>query len=348
MKAIDRERIPFIKHAANKRFMRSIRQKGAQEGPPKKRNRKNKNYIPPLEAPAKLDIYRSKNYRKFVEFIEEFRRLAKQRTKKIFISFKNTQRITAAAGLLLVAETDRIVRAFPEVSIKCSFPPILSEGRYKASHNLVESALKQIGFFKLINQHSNKLTNQSSVRRWRQLSGNTTDGSLAASLLGSLSEVLSKQAQRKMYRGAIEAIANCVEHAYPEYRKDGFGTNDDRWWMLVGVDEDDISVIVCDLGVGIPETLPRKHPETLISKIFDKFGIKDQSDGELIRASTYIRRTRTELTNRGKGGQDFRSIVDTFPSAQLSIRSNRGAFTLTGEQMPRGSQGAEPPIRRGN
>jgi len=200
---------------------------------------------------------------------------------------------------------------------------------------MVESALKQIGFFKLINQTSQKLTNQASVKRWRQLSGNTTDGSLAASLLGSLVDVVPPKVRRKMYRGAIEAIANCVEHAYPIDRDDGLKLKDDRWWMLVGIDEERISVIVCDLGVGIPVTLPIKHPDTLLSKIAQTFGIADNSDGELIRASTYVRRTRTELSNRGKGGQDFRSIVEIFPSAQLSIRSNRGSFTLTGEACRR-------------
>jgi hypothetical protein len=200
---------------------------------------------------------------------------------------------------------------------------------------MVESALKQIGFFKLIKQHSPKLTNQATVKRWRQLSGDTTDGSLAASLLDSLEGVVSKPVQRKMYRGAIEAIANCVEHAYPQPRDDGLTIKDDRWWMLVGIDDERISVIVCDLGVGIPETLPKKHPPSLLTSIASSFGIIDQTDGEMIRASTYIKRTRTALSHRGKGGQDFRSIVEVFPSAQLSIRSNHGAFTLTGERCRR-------------
>mgnify|MGYP003631428317 CR=1 FL=1 len=134
-----------------------------------------------------------------------------------------------------------------------------------------------------------------------------------------------------MYRGAIEAIANCVEHAYPDGSYGRLSASDTRWWMLVGIDAEHISIIVCDLGVGIPTTLPRKHPEKLLARIASRFGILDQSDGELIRASTYIRRTRTELENRGKGGQDFRSIVELFPAAQLTIRSNRGAFSLTGE-----------------
>lgn len=336
MKRIDRSRLRHQLRAGLKRRNRTIRPKGheATLARKKKRRGKNKLYQAPIEAPAKLDIYSSKNHTAFVTFIEQFRRAALNK-RRVFISFKSTYRITAAAGLLLVAETDRIIKAHPNLTIKCSFPPLRSEGRYRNAQNMVESALKQIGFFKLINQHSTKLTNQATVKRWRQLSGITTDGSLAASLLDTLEGVVSKSVQRKMYRGAIEAIANCVEHAYPQLRNDGLKIKDDRWWMLVGIDDEHISVIVCDLGVGIPETLPKKHPQSLLTSIASTFGIIDQSDGELIRASTYIKRTRTALSHRGKGGQDFRSIVDVFPSAQLSIRSNQGAFTLTGERCKR-------------
>ena len=44
-----------------------------------------------------------------------------------------------------------------------------------------------------------------------------------------------------------------------------------------------------------------------------------------------MKRTRTELGHRGKGGPDLRSIVETFPSALLSIRSNMGRYVLKGK-----------------
>lgn len=325
MKKLDREQLRFQLTAADKRLRRSLREQHSGKRKRKRRRREGE-YAKPIEAPAHIDIYRSNNRAKFLQFLKAIKQRA-QSKGTTYISFRNARAITAAAGLLLVSETDKLVKANPNARFKCSFPPVITKGRYRNTDNLVESSLKQIGFFKLIGQQSTKLTNQASVKRWKQLSGDTADGSLAASLIRSLADNLPEKARKRMYRGAIEAIANCVEHAYPSDAIEAQA--DRRWWMLVGIDREVVSVIVCDLGVGIPVTLP-KHPPRVINRIFSRLGISRGNDGELIRASTYIRQTRTELKNRGKGGLDVRSIVDAFPSAQLTIRSNRGAYTLLG------------------
>lgn len=328
MRKLDRNQHRFQLNAAEKRYRRSLRSPEAALD--RKRQQRRREFVRPIEAPPTIDIYRAGNRARFFKFIEAIKQRSRSK-RPVYISFRNANAITATAGLLLVAETDKLVKARPDIRIKCSFPPVLSKGRYRNTENLVESSLKQIGFFKLIGQNSPKLTNQASVKRWKQLSGDTADGSLAASLIGSLADSLPQKARKRMYRGAIEAIANCVEHAYPgnigdREAQDG---EDCRWWMLVGIDNEVVSVVVCDLGVGIPVTLP-KHPDNLLDRIFSTLAIDRRNDGELIRASTYIRKTRTELSNRGKGGRDVRSIVDAFPSAQLTIRSNRGSYTLTG------------------
>jgi len=301
-----------------------------------RRKIRNKSRHGNVDAPAKLDIYSAKNHAIFVSFLDNYRRTVKN-NKKTFISFRNSTRITAAAALLLVAETDRLVTAYPNAVIRCSFPPATTEGKYRNYQNIVESVLNQIGFFKLIDQECVSHTKHHSVEIWRQLSGSTADGSLAASLLDSLPEEITKASRQKLYRGAIEAIANSVEHAYPSPRNDGIGTMDSRWWMLVGYDATYLTVIICDLGVGIPSTLPKKHPESFLSLIRTRFSIFDNSDAELIRASTHVKETRshlstsTKLPNRGKGGADFRNIAKAFPTATLIVRSNKGAFFLTGE-----------------
>lgn len=334
MKKTRKEKQPFVLHAAQKRFERAIRVTVPDPASQSQARRRRKNRAEKygnIEAPSKLDMYSPKNHTNFVGFLEALRKSVKS-NQKTFISFRSTNRITAAAGLMLVAEVSRLVKAFPESTIRCSLPEKTQEGIYKNDFNLVESALNKIGFFKLIGQENNKKSNAASVRNWRQLSGDTADGSLADSLLNTLSDMIPEAARKKIYRGAIEAIANCVEHAYPSPREDGLNICDNRWWMLVGNDERDLSVIVCDLGVGIPKTMPTKHSPGLLSAVKSAFGILNNSDSEMIRASTHIRETRTKLTHRGKGGKDFRSITTNFPSASLTIRSNKGAFFITGEK----------------
>lgn len=311
-------------NAAKKRFLRRLKSKHDK---PKRRARKRRSTYNPLAAPGSLDIYMPQNRAKFTRFIADLKQRAVT-SRKINISFRNTTRISAAAALLLVAQTDRLVRARPELRIRCTFPPVIKGGKHKNANNLVESALKQIGFFDIIGQHSSKQTNQPTVRMWRTVSEDTAKGELAASLLKIIKDNFSQADQRKLYRGAIEAISNCVEHAYPDANEQ----SDKRWWMLVGIDDEHISVIICDLGVGIPVTLPKLHDPSILQRIFNFARILDSKDADLIQASTYIKRTRTEMEHRGKGAADLRSIVSSFPSAHLMLRSNKGEYCILGEK----------------
>jgi hypothetical protein len=323
---------PASKRAAQKRFDRSIRTR--ERDGKWKSNRKRKIVVDNrglVDAPVKLDLYSPKNHRAFVMFLQNIVQTVRT-NDKTFINLRHCTRITAAAGLLLVAEVDRLKKAFPLKSIKCINPETPKNGPGKSDANLVESALNQIGFYKIIGQENNKIASAGSVKKWRQLSGASADGTLASSLLQTLSTEVSPQVLKKLYRGAIEAIANCVEHAYPTARQDGLNIDDPRWWMLVGRDEAHLTIIVCDLGVGIPSTLPTKHEASFLSSLKTLLGVTGSTDSEMIRISTHIKETRTKLSNRGKGGKDFRSMPANFPSSYLAIRSNKGAFFITGKE----------------
>lgn len=332
MKKLSRDKLEFLLRAGQKREYREKRaniKRRKKSSSSRKRSQRDFSFNL-IHAPTKLDLYSPKNHNVFVGFLDTLRKSVKTYTKTV-ISFRDSHRITASAGLMIVAETDRLLTAFPGASVRCSFPSKAATGKYGASDRVVEASLNQIGLFKLIGQRNNLTSKQADINMWRQLSGQTADGSLASSLLESIGGDMSDIVKKKIYRGAIEAIANCVEHAYPYPRKDGMNLNDNRWWMLVGKDDANLCIIVCDLGVGIPETLPKKHPTKLLDQIKSRFGISDNSDSELIRASTHLKQTRTQLSNRGKGGKDFRSITRNFPTASLIIRSNKGAFFIEGE-----------------
>lgn len=293
---------------------------------------------PRIQAPAKLDLYSKDNCEIFSEFLLRLRQASKYNTR-IIISFRHTHRITAAAALRLVAEVDHLLKIHPDLSFGCAVPAKRSGRKYRESYRVIESILQQIGFFKKIGQVERAPAKRPDVVMWNNLSGSLADGSLAAGLLNSLPDSITKQSKAQLYKGAIEAMANSVDHAYPE-NSEGEEEAENRWWMLVGVREDSITLIICDLGVGIPVTLPAKHPPSLLESIFSKFRIFGHSDAEMIQASTFIKRTRTKLTHRGKGGADIRSITEHFPGALLSIRSNRGCYVVAGKDyeghLPKG------------
>ncbi|ERS12549.1 hypothetical protein Q673_02750 [Marinobacter sp. EN3] len=96
--------------------------------------------------------------------------------------------------------------------------------------------------------------------------------------------------------------------------------------MFVGINLNDLVVVVCDLGVGIPTTIPQKHSKASINAVLNFLNIKGNNDSDLIHASTYLSKSRTQQKHRGKGGKDIMGLLDHYVKANLSIYSNKGCF----------------------
>lgn len=329
MKKLDRDSLEVLENAARKRHLRSIRA-GVRKRDDKKTRRRargrraNVRWVK-IHAPATLDLYSPKNYRATIKFIQDVVSCIGRRMP-VDICFRNTKLITAAAGLLLVAETDRLTQHIPDARVKATRPSQQRIGKFKELDMRVESVLNQIGFFALIKQKQRVLPSYANVTCWKYESGLLAEGKIAASLIRNVEGRVPNSTTRAIYRGAIEAISNCVDHAYPARRDDGLQIDDKRWWMFVGVFSGKLVVLVCDLGVGIPNTLPQKHSKGVLRQVLSKLGLQGTTDGELIKAATYIKQTRTGNQHRGKGGKDLRSLLDLYPGSRLSIFSNHGRF----------------------
>ena len=106
--------------------------------------------------------------------------------------------------------------------------------------------------------------------------------------------------------------------------------------MFTAVQDNKLVILVCDLGVGIPNTIRDTQPDSLIQQIFAKFSFFANTDGSWIKVATLVKETRTGLTNRGKGGSDLRSIVDKFDKATLTIISNKGQYNYRKHKLNSG------------
>lgn len=277
-----------------------------------------------VAAPAYLDIYAPKNHTKTVKFLKELRTKVSQGNVKI--CFRDTVRISAAAGLLFIAEIDRLVGAYGTSRIT-STPPPVTRDKLGCEKRTVEAVLNQIGFYKLIEKNSVVDTSEPSVKCWEYESGYVTQGSAAALILDKIDKQVDGLPMKPLYRGCIEAMANCVEHAYPRNRGDGLEIDDKRWWMFAAVMGSSLIVLICDLGVGIPNTIQKTQSESFLKKLFTTFNFSATSDAEWIKAATLVKETRTQQSHRGKGGGDLRSLVRDYPSSRLSIYSNRGRYS---------------------
>jgi hypothetical protein len=62
---------------------------------------------------------------------------------------------------------------------------------------------------------------------------------------------------------------------------------------------------------------------------FDPFKVKDST---FIKAASYLTKTSTGETHRGKGLTDIKSVIDTIGAGVLSIFSNKGRYVYKGSQ----------------
>ena len=173
---------------------------------------------------------------------------------------------------------------------------------------------------------------QKNVKCWHYIYSDSTDGEITKPLL----DELKNMGVKGIYSSYIEAIANAVEHAYAENIQSNRNFPIKRWWMLLAVLEGKLSLFVCDLGHGIPNTLEKTQKANVLSAIWNKLKQlgKPTKDCLYIKASTLIKETRTGLGHRGKGGSDIRAFIDKTPGSRLIIHSNRGMYVYNGKGKP--------------
>ncbi|MGY5612450.1 hypothetical protein [Vibrio brasiliensis] len=296
-------------------------------------------------APTFIDIYKPKNHTNFIAFKHDLELKARQAAEKLVrgkdrraflkICFRNTTHITAAAGLLMVATVDYIKAKYPDLEFKVTRPPNRRVGLQMENQNLVDSVLVHIGFYELIGHgHIKRRCDAKTVTCWSYAYGDDASGEIAAKLIQNLSQFEIKT--NKLYRSCFEAVANACEHAYTDkiVRDNPFILK--RWWFFVGVLNDKITVLICDLGHGIPNTLEVTQDQSILSKLWNtlKLTSKPSEDCTLIRASTMVKETRTKEIYRGKGGADVKTFVDETEQSSLLIFSNRGTYRYSGKDRP--------------
>jgi hypothetical protein len=142
---------------------------------------------------------------------------------------------------------------------------------------------------------------------------------------------------KKMYRSVSEALTNVTQHAYMETRMDGSGSPiDSGWWMFVRQQPDELVVNFCDLGVGVPYSVPKleKHQSWLqerLSTAFAAVGVDNHRDGETIQVTVAEKRSRFRATHRGNGFGNMLESIVIADSGVLVIHSNRGMYTYRRE-----------------
>lgn len=281
--------------------------------------RRNKGYRN-LMVPEKLDL--TKNYDETVEFIRSIKSFAFEMQKSVRLIFDNTKEISPDALLILLAELYRCRKVFGPKRVTGTYP----------TNKKIERIMEASGFFDLleVEPRTPAKEKQYPLSYIKFITGNKLVASsvriLREALLGDNIQ-MDTIAKKRLYRAVTEAMINVVQHAYPKKRRGSYKTRN-NWWISGHVNKRSgkLVILFCDLGVGIPTTLPKVHGwEKIRSALSILPGVKP-NDAEMINAGMVIGRTSTGLAGRGKGLNDLRMFVDDAGGGELNIFSRKGHY----------------------
>jgi hypothetical protein len=178
--------------------------------------------------------------------------------------------------------------------------------------------------YKLCSHRSDVTPTRHDVVHWRVARGHLVDNTICAPAIETFEGQLATPLVDGLLGGLAEAMANAVHHAYDTVRDDGLNYAEIRdWWMFSQKKDGYLSVVFCDLGVGIPATLPIKRP-WLIQKM-EKFGLP-VNDANCIKEAISEGRSKTGSPGRGYGLGNIIDVVEKVPGGIAIVSSNRGRY----------------------
>lgn len=265
----------------------------------------------------------SRNYDETIALIWSLRGMSRAGLRiPTIIDFKPIRKISPAAALLLAAELDRWNQLNKQRKLKA-----VDVHRWDPG---VRKLLKQMGFFELLGVSESALKCEIPAAAHGDpqflpfYAGEGSGGDAAEELRGLIEALAGKiSARYALYDGLVEGMTNVQHHAYPNDRRIR------RWWISASVNPEDekLTVLCLDHGVGIPNTLPKKNGEELRSYI-RLVGDILKDDARMIKAAVELRRTSTRKRNRGHGlTRDIRRLISSSRSGgRLRIYSGNGMY----------------------
>lgn len=236
--------------------------------------------------------------------------------EQVCLDFSRTEKMVADGTLLFIAELRRLIR-YVGGKTKIEYIPPKSDK--------IAQVLQQIGLCDLLGTKNVVEPKDADVIHWRYAQGSQVEGKKYDDILAKYDGEIAPALQEKLFTGITEAMTNVVNHAYDLKRDDGLDVNDSpkEWWMFSQEKDGFLSVSLCDLGAGIPRTLPIKHP-----KVWDrikKFG--RTSDADAIDYAVRDSTSRTKESYRGHGLGQIVRVCDSIDGAMVIIYSNQGAYS---------------------
>ncbi len=319
MKKPNRERLRYLDRIWRRRQYR-LRPKPKRRATSRAKESVFKPRTLKVNAPVEFDLTVEFNRSNLLNFIDKISQ-GIIGGHKVEICFDATKKLLPSGTLYFVASIDAILNNYPE-KLSCNYP----------ADEVVEQLFQHIGFLQRLGQSPRKAITADNVRYWQYLTGTSVDLSGFKSLFEKIS--LENDTKAGLYDGFTEAITNVIQHAYSDDR-DVQDVVACKWWMFAQHRNGQLDIAICDLGIGIPNSMISK-PELseIIPRIVARF--KKRSHNALIEVAVESNRSRTKLAHRGKGLPDMLSFARTSEIGGFLIHSRRGFFVCNANRTERG------------
>ncbi|MFV6305513.1 hypothetical protein ACNPEU_13335 [Klebsiella pneumoniae] len=279
-----------------------------------------------IPAPSALDLFNPENYKLFIEFITLIRDCIND-GEKVLIDFRNTNAIKACAVIVLYAYIDFLQRQTKDKTVIA----ITTCGSARVNNWFKICGIWGITGFQRVT--ADKLNSMDIVSA---VAGKTKNNQESAEAREKIKNVLkyikgtiyegkiSVSDGQKLYAALTESISNVGLHAYSNETQFSEFIADigKRWWILAHKVEEQLYLMVYDMGEGIPVTLVKKDFFTLIAQIFNP-----KTDSDKIYAAVQYGETRMNSQKHGKGLPDMKRYVVDNPEGQLHIFSGMGRYS---------------------
>ena len=280
-----------------------------------------------MEPPGNFSF--RNNYHEVGSFLASFRDKVYNKDyarRRFGIDFRKLDDITPGAALVLAAELHRL-----RVFINNVLIPI----RYEEWKRNISATFNQLGLFEFLKVNENYIEDVSKYRSnevfIKYSLGVDVTPSDCAELLDHLKEIAGPiDAENFIYDGLIEAIKNSKQHAYSDQR--WYGVEEGTWLMCGAYNARSgvLTAAVYDYGVGIPYTLPRSGWWEKVKALLATFDRHD--DAAMIAAAIEVGRSRTGLSERGKGLPAMLRFFDKRPGV-LRILSGSGEVRYSSKRQ---------------
>ncbi|HHQ6537151.1 TPA: hypothetical protein ACSTJY_002515 [Serratia fonticola] len=277
-------------------------------------------------APKNLDLFNSENYNKFVKLITDIRDEI-GRGNRVIINFRNTESLKACAMVVLYAHIDSFQRMTEDKSIITVTP---------CSNSRANKMFARCGIWGLTGFQKYSHIDVVGLPVVSSVAGASKDPQVNQEARTTIKQVLnfikekiyggniSAMEAQNLYAAVTESISNVGLHAYSSEKqyKDFIGIAGKRWWIFTRLIEEQMFILIYDMGEGIPLTLVKKD---IFSIIFQMF--KPETDADKIHAAVQYGETRMKSDKHGKGLPDIKRFVLGNPLGELHIFSGMGRYS---------------------